>query len=158
MNRELKLIQLFHILLSSMVITFAIVVGVIYRNGLGIVYQLAPGALRLIQTLSGANVFLFLTGWNAATMLEKKMISATNSAGESVSIPRRWQNSRMIAILPREGCAFFGLVVCLLATLNRVLYFQPLFWLNTLPVILYLGYAAVRFPSEESFKRETETA
>ena len=64
------------------------------------------------------------------------------------------ENTLKQARIIQGGCAFFGLVVCLLGTLlDGTLYTQPVYWLNALPALCFFAYSAATFPNIETLTR-----
>ncbi len=61
---------------------------------------------------------------------------------------------KIVIIALLEGCAFFGLVVVLLAVMGFNIYSQPLYWIGYLPAIILVLYIIKNLPTKESLAEE----
>jgi hypothetical protein len=72
----------------------------------------------------------------------------------SAPLAERAASAIRAAILVRlaiyEGIAVWGLVVCLVAVLFKVIYAHPIYWLNAITAVVMIAYAIRTFPSRAS--------
>ncbi len=61
-----------------------------------------------------------------------------------------------------EAPALFGIVVCLVGSLNGQLHAEPIYWLNLASTVVLVLFVALSFPSRERlvdlFRRKKEDA
>lgn len=72
-----------------------------------------------------------------------------NPAKQCLAILR---TALIVRLAMYEGIAMFGLVVCVLAAVNGVLQAYPVYWLNALTSVAFIGYVVLTFPTAERLK------
>ena len=109
----------------------------------------APSGEALIRTLSLANAVVFVGAWAASVFIYKSSLKK----GEGPFL-RRVLTAEITRLAMREGPAFLGLVVCLLATVNGVLSAVPLYWANGLSAFAFWVFALRNLMTIEDRVRE----
>ena len=60
----------------------------------------------------------------------------------------------IVRLACREGAGLLGLTIAYIAACNGVLRVYPAYWVNLAPFILFLGFLAAHWPSEEKLAAE----
>ena len=153
------------------VVSFAGIVGL-----LSVITEQDPAEdAGIIGLLSLVHLAMALSLWPLAFFLHARMLSAgassatPNGPGPDDAPTRhaRSGNARgarlgairgatLIRLAMLEGAALFGLVICLLGTLEGVLRTEPKYWLNALSAVLFLAFVVATFPTRERVESQLE--
>ncbi len=135
---------------------FAFIVGLVWvREGELLV---DASAIELMDILTIVNLILTATLFPLALFISNRIFSPENqalAAGEQgeESIATRCvgiqRSGLVVRLAMMEGPAIFGLVVCLIATLDGVLQSNPQYWANLLGTAILLLYGGATLPSKE---------
>ena len=63
------------------------------------------------------------------------------------------RSAEIVRMAMYEGVAMLGLVTCLIAITNGVLYDHPIYWLNLVTSLAMVGFAALNFPNSDRLEQ-----
>jgi hypothetical protein len=156
-NEQVRVSQIIHIALAFGVLSLFAVTMILYSMG----SPQPETDNELIQNLLMVLLFFACAGYGGAYFLYQKMtagISLSQPVGGqdgsvSASVGDRFVVKLRVAQIVRlalfEGVAFFGLIICLLAVLNGVIYSHTEYWIAALPALILLLLVATTFPTKE---------
>jgi hypothetical protein len=156
-----RVLQIQHLAIAAGAAFFAVIIAILYLHlqpasppspekaaesvELLNLLSLIHGGMALTMMITGQVVFGMMTG--------KGRLRSLDAVG-ALSMAR---NGMIVRLAMFESAAFFGLVICLLAVLNRVVAEHPLYWLNGLSLAAMLGLVALTFPTQEGLLAFLET-
>lgn len=118
-----------------------------------------PSDFELLNILSMAHVVLFFVAVSLAQFLPG-LLFAPGRVGEDVesvtaetlaaSCVAQQRIANVVRLVPLEGTSLFGLAVCLMGVMNRVIQVEPWYWLNAVTTGLFLSYAWSIFPTRQN--------
>ncbi len=111
----------------------------------------AGGCWAVAPLLYGAQFGARALGRSTA---EEDGPAGNNAAGVALFAIRRALILRLALL---DGAALFGLVVCFLGAINGVLREQPVYWLNALSALIFLGFGVLSFPTRDRVEAIFET-
>ncbi|MFO0985039.1 MAG: hypothetical protein U1E76_25470 [Planctomycetota bacterium] len=148
-----RALQIIHAALAGGVLAMMVAVIVLYRAN-GDAEAGAPPGSPSIAILSGVHALLALGVWAIAPLVARALMRraahAADDGGPALARKiARVRGAVLVQLALYESAAMFGLIVCMLASIERVLASQPIFWWNGTSAILFLAYVAVTFPTQE---------
>ena len=160
-NGGAKALQLLQAAMALGVLLFGTVTGILYASGAGGAEARADASVETVLSVADAVMAVFL--WIGAIALfpaccrspaaapsAKHALSSTAGGGTpGAALAGRLRGAWILRLALLEGSALFGIVVCLIGALDGTLREQPVFWLNAIPAILFLVFAAATFPTRD---------
>ncbi len=144
------------------ILVFGIVVGVLYSTTHA---EPTLDDVELIQTLTLAHLLILSGGVATANLLFRKLFSdpqlavaadrnVTGADRQPVTDPAlkvlaHVRSAIIVRLAILEAPALFGLVICLLMTINGVALIAPIYLLNSLSAAGFLVYVVTTFPNRE---------
>jgi len=157
--RQLQLIQA---AIGMGIFVFSMVIGVLYSTATG---QPRREDVELIQTLTLAHLLILSGGVAMANFLFRNLFSERQlaaAADKTVMDSNRQpvtdpalkalahvRSAIIVRLAILEAPALFGLVICLLMTMNGVVSVAPVYLLNALSAVGFLFYVATTIPTKE---------
>lgn len=146
-------LRVIHIAIAAGVLLFCGVVLFLYVSMASEVRTVGEDEFQLIQLASFAHLVVAFTAYAAANFLfniqfkeDKLSVQSETPAEQCLTMIR---SALILRIALYEAPALFGIVVCLLAIMNGVLYVQPLVALNLITTLILLGLVVNTMPSKE---------
>lgn len=150
---------------SSQIVQGAMMMGiVVFATVVAFLYTQAPhvepteAEIELVRLMTFGHIGLLAVNVGVSFFLARRVFSP-EAIGEGVGVidaqalaAKAVQQQRAAMIVRMallEGSAFFGLVICLLATTNGVLGTAPEYWINLLSPFLLIGFGIATFPTKE---------
>ena len=138
------------------VLMFALVVFYMYEQAV----PGSPGAAEIdtIRTMTFVHLFFLVVNVGVGWFLAQRIFSpqsvaaavgTEDTAALSARLVMQQRSAMIIRLAVMEGAAFFGLVICLLGSMNGVLRVMPEYWINLLSPFLLVAYGIATFPSRE---------
>jgi len=108
-----------------------------------------PIAPRVLILLSATHAVIALIAWSLAPLLQGLLVARLGARLSSAAGVGTLRGALIVRLAVLEGPALFGLVICLIAATGGALRATPLYWLNALSAVAFLGYGVLSFPTAE---------
>ncbi len=151
-----RLIQFFQAMFIVDLLVMAVIFGWIIAGNMGETQQTADAAEQMPHDL--------LSGMNAAlTCIILLLVMYLVPLLKNINIPkhplkvdedervywlRQFINMRFIRLVMLSGAGIFGILSCFLISEDGVLTERPVYWLNAIPMIIFMTYAVMTFPMQ----------
>jgi hypothetical protein len=163
-RENVMVLQLIYLAIGGGVLAFLIAISVIGAgaDGSG---PMVEDPLPMLTWLTAAHVAIAIVLYGAAAWLFRSRFSPSRlealgkgdlvkAGGESTSDPAlkallQMRTAHILRLALYEGVAMVGLVVLLLAVVNRALEGNPWLWVNILSTVILAGLIAVTFPTPD---------
>ncbi len=127
--------------------------GLVFWSYLNATAQVpTPQEIKAINTLTTTAMVITLLAIVISEVCWRAMIRKTSGMFKA-----RVQTAYIVRLAFRESAGLFGMTVAYIAALNGVLRVYPAYWVNMLPVALFLLFLAVHWPSTGSLTAEHST-
>lgn len=161
--RQVRVFQIIAFAMGFGVVLFFFIVLGMYLGGSGKDRQ-DPPDLSLIQILTVVHVFeaciVYATGFFVYRFVvsKRQLLKLLHMTSDLDEGRRVFPESRCIGILFTgtiirlalyEGVALFGLIVCLLSSIEGVLQQHPVYWLNLFSFVFLILYILLTFPTRQ---------
>lgn len=144
---ELRALQVVQAALMGGVFFFGLVVVLFaIRPPAASATPIAPRVLLLLSALHAAGA---LGAWAVAPFLQGLLLARLGARMGAVGTVGALRSALVLRLALLEGPALFGLVICLLAGISGALRATPLYWLNALSAVAFIGYGVLSFPTVE---------
>lgn len=118
----------------------------------------AEGKVPAPEQVRGVNLMTTMVMAAAAGAIMGSEILWRRLLAGPGSLDERARTAFIARLALREGGALMGLAVAAVAALSGILRAYPAYWANLVPAGLFLGFVAMRWPSEESLERQVRDA
>ena len=152
---QVRPIVIIRIALMAGVMFFILIITALYVSRGSAV---SPEKIDLVNTLSIANAFFFIIEFPLSYLLSGRVLSRGNfektgkhqnsdeAARTAITL---YRISSLISMALLEGASFFSIIVCATAIMNGIMDLNSLYWLNALPVIVFVIIGSITFPTRD---------
>ncbi|MBM4117619.1 hypothetical protein FJ251_07705 [bacterium] len=144
---ELRALQIVQVALMGGVLLFGLVVVLIAMRPPAA--GAAPIAQRVLVLLSAVHAVIALIVWSLAPLLQGLLVARLGAQLGTAGGVGALRGALIVRLALLEGPALFGLVICLIAATGGALRATPLYWLNALSAVAFVGYGVLSFPTAE---------
>ncbi len=152
------------------VIQGAIGAGIVFFFVILIVSQSAPvqadgDSVELVKIMTAINAFIAAGVYFASNILfntmfsEKRLQEAVtktfyNQQRQPITDPAekclaQIRTAVIVRLALWEAPALFGLVICMIGSMNGVIHEHPFYWINLIPSLIHVGLVVMTFPNRE---------
>jgi hypothetical protein len=153
-TEQLRPLQIIHFALAGGVFVFLVVT--MFLPGSPVV--LRPGGEDILTILSMVHVIGFFSAFAIGRFVYDSQLRHDRLQSMVQGLPEQAARDQVLGLLRRvtivrlallEGAAFFGLAVVLIAKMTGVVTEAPVYWLNALSSVIFIGFVMFTFPTRD---------
>lgn len=163
-RENVMVLQLIYLAIGGGILAFLIAISVIGAGADGsgpmvedpvpMLTWLTVGHVAIAIVVYGVAAWLFRSRFSASQLEALGKGELVKAGGESTAEPAlkallQMRTALILRLALYEGVAMFGLVVLLLAVINRALEGTPWLWVNILSTAILAGLIAITFPTPD---------
>jgi hypothetical protein len=151
---QLRPLQIIHFALAGGVSIFLVVTMIL--TGSPVVVP--PGGEDLLTVLSMVHAIAFIAAIAIGRFLYDSQLRRDRLQSMAQGVSEQAARDLVLGLLRRvtivrlallEGAAFFGLAVVLIAKMTGVVTEAPVYWLNALSSVIFIGFVVFTFPTRD---------
>ena len=160
--QRIRVLQIIYIALAAGVfIFFLIVLGAYYVTSRE-TGEIKEADVYLIRTFSIVHVCVTIMLYSSGFIFLQPVVNKRKSRNNTSLFPGKTQEippekiccefiatRAIIRVAALEGASLFGLIVCLLGSMNGTLRQHPIYWLNLFSFVILILYVLVTFPTRQ---------
>lgn len=177
-GQQLRMQQGIHVAIGLGPIVFAVIIGFVYSRTAA--QPPDPDSIGLLRFVSLVHIAVAFICWTASFIVPGVILSVRRldaAIGQPMVAARGLTRpitdpyeilltlmlqAHIVRIALLEGPALFGLVVCLVGTVQGQIQTHPVYWFNTGSTVVLALLLAITYPTRdklvETFRRKKETA
>jgi hypothetical protein len=151
---QLRPLQIIHFALAAGVFVFLVVT--MFLPGSPVL--LRPGVDDVLTILSMVHVIAFISAFAIGLFMYESQLRRDRLQSMGQGLSEQAARDQVLGLLRRvtivrlallEGAAFFGLAVVLIAKMTGVANEAPVYWLNALSAVIFIGFVMFTFPTRD---------
>jgi hypothetical protein len=151
---QLRPLQIIHFALAGGVFVFLLVA--LFLPGSPVI--MAPGGEDLLTVLSMVHAIAFFSAFAIGRFMYDSQLRRDRLASLVQGLSPDAARDQVLGLVRRvtiirlallEGAAFFGLAVVLIAKMTGAVAAAPVYWLNALSAVIFIGFVMFTFPTRD---------